>query len=76
MVIDTDKLKISTKSVAAFVFGFAGLMQIPAVGQFVSSVTTRHPGLASLVATLTAVSLLLHDPQVDSALGVDPGVKS
>lgn len=70
MVIDTAKLKISTKTLVGLFLAFGSAMQIPAVNQFVLSVTAQHKNLASLVTVLSGIALLLHNPEVQDALGI------
>lgn len=70
MVIDTAKLKISTKRLFAFFLCFGGLMQIPTVSGFVGSVTLHHPHVAALVTAVTGIALLLHNPEVQDVLGI------
>jgi hypothetical protein len=75
MVIDTAKLKVSTKTLVALFFGFGSAMQIPQVSQFVLSVTAQHKNLASLVTTISGIALLLHNPEVQDALGIKKTVQ-
>jgi hypothetical protein len=71
MVIDTSKLKVSTKSMISAVLAFGGIMQIPAVSSAVLKITTTHPAIASIVGALMGVYAVLHNPQVESALGIE-----
>ncbi len=73
MVIDTAKLRISTKSVATAFFSFAALMQVPEVNHAVMNVVEGHARLASLVASVISLAALLHNPQVEAALGIGDG---
>jgi hypothetical protein len=70
MVIDTSKLKISTKGLVALFVAFGGFMQIPAVNQFVLSLTTHHKRAAAVVTAIGGIYAVLHDPQVQDALGI------
>ena len=70
MVIDTAKLKISTKTMLGGVIGFGSLMQIPVVSEFVAAHTLQHKNLTSLVATVMGIYALLHNPEVQDALGI------
>lgn len=70
MVIDTAKLKVSTKSLVAMFTVFGTLMQVPAVNQYVLSVTSQHKNLAALVTAISGIALLLHNPEVQDALGI------
>jgi hypothetical protein len=75
MVIDTAKLKISTKTMLGLVIGFGSLMQIPAVNQFVAAHTLEHKNLTSLVGTVMGIYALLHNPEVRDALGIKKTVQ-
>lgn len=70
MVIDTSKLKISTKGLVAGFIAFGGFMQIPAVNQFVLSITAEHKHVVSVLTALAGIYTVLHDPQVQDALGM------
>ena len=70
MVIDTSKLKISTKSLVVMLMGFGTLMQIPAVSQFVLALTSQHKNVASVVTAITGIAMLLHNPEVQDVLGM------
>ena len=71
MVIDTAKLKVSTKSMVAALLAFGGLMQVPAVSQLVLKITANHPTIASVVTALLGIYTVLHDPRVQDALGIE-----
>jgi len=75
MVIDTAKLKVSTKTLVALFLGFGSAMQIPQVNQFVLAVTAQHKNLASLVTAISGIALLLHNPEVQDALGIKKTVQ-
>lgn len=70
MVIDTAKLKVSTKSMVAALLAFGGLMQVPAVSQLVLKITVNHPTIASIVTAVLGIYTVLHNPQVQDALGI------
>jgi hypothetical protein len=69
MTIDTSKLRISTKALFSVFLTFGGLMQIPAVSQFVLQAVSHHPHVGSTIATLVTLYSLLHNPQVRELLG-------
>lgn len=69
MVIDTAKLKISTKGLLSAFVAFGGFMQIPAVHDYVLKQTEHHPHMAALVTAIAGIYALLHNPQVQQALG-------
>jgi uncharacterized protein YjgD (DUF1641 family) len=75
VVIDTAKLKISTKTMLGAVIGFGSLMQVPVVNQFVASVTMQHPHLAAIVTSVMGIYALLHNPEVQDALGIKTTVQ-
>lgn len=75
MVIDTAKLKISTKTILGVLVGFGSLMQIPVVSQFVASVTMQHKNVAAIVTSLMGMYALLHNPEVQDALGIKKTVQ-
>lgn len=70
MQIDTANLKISTKSIVTGLLAFGAFMQIPAVNAFVIAQTTLHPKLTGLITAISGVYAVLHNPQVQEALGV------
>lgn len=74
-MIDTAKLKISTKTMLGFVIGFGSLMQVPAVNEFVAAHTLQHKNLTSLVATVMGIYALLHNPEVQEAFGIKKTVQ-
>lgn len=71
MVIDTAKLKVSTKSMVGALIAFGGFMQIPAVSQFALKITASRPSIASVVTAVLGVYAVLHNPQVQDALGIE-----
>lgn len=75
MIIDTAKLKISTKTMLGLLVGFGSLMQIPAVNQLVASITLQHKNIAAIVTTLMGTYALLHNPEVQDALGIKKTVQ-
>lgn len=75
MVIDTAKLRISTKALAAAFFSFGALMQVGPVSQFVTRATLNHPHIAALLASLVSISILLHNPEVGQILGIQTTVQ-
>jgi hypothetical protein len=70
MVIDTAKLKVSTQAMVASVLTLGGLLQIPEVHDVVLSLTHDHPHIVTILATFTGVYGLLHNPEVQDALGI------
>jgi hypothetical protein len=69
MTIDTSKLQASTKKLMGLVVTAGTLFQIPAVHDFVLVQVHNHPHMAGVIATLTAIAGLLHNPQVMDVLG-------
>jgi hypothetical protein len=70
VVIDTAKLKISTKSMVAAVFTLGSLLQIGVVHDYVLSLAHDHPHVVAFTATITGIYGLLHNPEVQDALGI------
>lgn len=70
MQIDTSKLQASTKKLMGLVVTAGTLFQIPAVHDFVLVQVHNHPHMAGVVATLTGLFTLLHNPEVAEALGI------
>jgi hypothetical protein len=68
--IDTSKLKFSTKSLVSALLGFGAVMQVPAVSQFVLGITKEHPHVAATLTSMAGAAMLLHNPQVQEALGI------
>lgn len=71
MTFDLSKLKISTKSLIAFVLGLGSLMQIPAVSGPVIAFATQHPHVSAALGVLTGIIALLHQPAVQQILGYE-----
>lgn len=71
MSLDFSKLKFSTKSLIGFLFSIGSLLQIPQVSAPVFAFVKLHPHYASAFAALTGIIALLHNPQVQAALGID-----
>ena len=70
MQIDTSQLKFSTKSLVSALLGFGAVMQVPAVSQYVLALTQAHPHTAATITVLSGAAMLLHNPQVQEALGI------
>ena len=70
MIIDTAKLRISTKSIVAAFMSFGALMQVPEVNSLVLSLTERHKRLVAIVTAVGGIYTVLHDPKVQDALGI------
>lgn len=70
MTIDTSKLQASTKNLMGIVVTAGTLFQIPAVHDFILLQVHDHPHISGIVATLTGVFTLLHNPQVEEVLGI------
>lgn len=70
MTIDTSKLQASTKNLMGLVVTAGTLFQIPAVHDFVLLQVHDHPHISGIVATLTGIFTLLHNPQVEEVLGL------
>ena len=76
MVIDTSKLKVSTKGMVALFMMFGGLMQIPTVSQMVLAIAAQHKNLAAIVTALMGIYTALHNPEVQDALGIKHTVET
>jgi len=72
MTFDFSSLKFSTKSLIAFLLGLGSLMQIPQVSAPVMAFGQHHPHVAVIIAMLTGIITLLHNPQVEKLLGMNP----
>lgn len=70
MTIDTSKLQASTKKLMGLVVTAGTLFQIPAVHDFVLVQVHNHPHWAGTAATIASLYALLHNPQVQEALGI------
>jgi len=70
MVIDTAKLKVSTKGLVGLFVAFGSFMQIPAVKDFVLKQTEHHPRVAAWATTVAGIYAVLHNPEVQEALGI------
>lgn len=70
MQIDTSKLQASTKKLMGLVVTAGTLFQVPAVHDFILSQVHDHPHISGIVATLTGIFTLLHNPQVEEVLGL------
>ena len=70
VTIDTSKLRVSTKQLLGLVGAAGALLQIQAVHDFVIAHAVAHPHVTIVLAMITAAAALLHDPQVQDALGV------
>lgn len=75
MILDTAKLKISTKTLVAFLGVMGTLLQIPAVGAPIFAFAKLHPHFASALAAVTGIIALLHNPQVAEVLGIKQTVE-
>ena len=71
MTINLSKLKFSTKGLISFLLGLGTLLEIPAVSTPVFAFVKLHPHYATAFAVLTGVITLLHNPQVEAALGIN-----
>ena len=69
--IVTTRAKASTKALFAVVMSLGGLLQIPAVEDFTHKLFQHHPHVISIIATLGGIYVLMHNPQVQSALGIE-----
>lgn len=67
-------IKLSTKSIVSALLGFGAAMQVPAVSTFVYAQTASHPRIASAITVLMGVVALLHNPQVQTVLGIEQTV--
>jgi hypothetical protein len=70
VTIDTSKLRISTKGLVGFIVSAGTLFQIPEVHDFLISAAHNHPHILGILGSLTGVAALLHNPQVQDALGI------
>ena len=71
MTIDTSKLRVSTKSLAAAVTALGTLWQIRAVHDGVLAFVSAHPHYSGIFGAVGVVWALLHDPQVREVCGMD-----
>ena len=56
------KMKDSTKVFLAIVTGIGGFLQIPVIQNAVVTFLTAHPGISAVLAALTTVLALIHNP--------------
>jgi hypothetical protein len=70
MVIDTAKLKVSTKTMVGAVLAAGSVLQIQVVHDYVLSLAQAHPHVVAIAGTITGVYGLLHNPEVQDALGI------
>lgn len=70
MIIDTAKLKVSTKSMVAAVLALGSVLQIGVVHDYVLTLAQTHPHMVAAVGTITGIYGLLHNPEVQDALGI------
>ena len=71
MQIDTAKLKWSTKSMAGAIATAGTLWQVPAVHDAVLGFVHAHPHWSGLAGVVSALWVLLHNPQVCEILGLE-----
>ena len=71
MTFDLSKLKFSTKSLVAALVAIGSLLQIPPVSAIVFAFIKLHPHYAAAFGVLTGIITLLHNPQVEAALGIN-----
>src|ERR1039458_7450989 len=70
MTLDLSKLKFSTKGLVTALFTIGWILQIPAVSTPVFAFIKLHPHYAAAFGALTGIITLLHNPQVEAALGI------
>lgn len=70
---DTADLKISTKRIATVLAGVGALVQVPAVKDELVRLVNAHPHYATIAATAVSLWTLIHNPQVQKALGIGAG---
>jgi hypothetical protein len=70
MTIDLSRLKVSTKSIVAFLLGLGSLLQIPAVSAPVFAFAKLHPHVSAALGVITGIVGLLHNPEVEGILGI------
>ena len=75
MPIDISKLRSSTKSFLGAVLAFGGFFEIQPVHDYLIAAAHNHPHWTSVLIVVTGVSTLLHNPQVQDALGIKRTVK-
>lgn len=75
MILDTSKLKVSTKGIIAFLTAAGALFQIPQVHDFLIAQAHDHPHILGILGTVTAITGLLHNPEVAQALGIKQTVE-
>lgn len=74
MVVDTAKLKGSTKGLFGIALTIGTLLQLPAVHDSLIAMAHAHPHVLSIIATCTFLAALLRNPEVQHALGVEETV--
>lgn len=70
MTLDITKMRLSTKGLVAFLIGLGSLLQIPAIETPLLAAAKQHPHVATILAALTGVAAVLHNPKVEKLLGI------
>ena len=67
------EVKVSTKVLFGLFLALPLLMQNDASKNFVTPILSMHPKIAAAVGSLVSISVLLHNPQVQTILGIKTG---
>lgn len=70
MTLDITKMRLSTKGLVAFLIGLGSLLQIPAIETPLLAAAKQHPHVATILAALTSIAAVLHNPKVEKLLGI------
>ena len=70
--VTVTQLSTLGKSAIGFILGLGGLLQIPAVSAPVAQFVHYHPHYAFIIATITGLTTLLANPQVEKVIGYIP----
>lgn len=64
-------IRVSTKTIMGVLTALTALWQVQEVRDFVIGSVHSHPHLASVVGFIGSILALLHNPQVQQALGLE-----
>lgn len=70
-LVSITQLSAIGKGAIGLVLTLGALFQIPIVGDVVTAQAHLHPHIATVVATITLLTTLLTNPQVQRVLGVN-----
>lgn len=66
-------MKLSTQSIVGGFFALGAILQVPSIDAMVLGSATKHPHIAAIVTAIVGIATALHNPQVQKALGLEPG---